>query len=67
MTTAAIDLAVLLGKGHHKLAVKSFYKGEPFYNFITVKLTTDTEELSLEFRNQIETDRSEINFELDLI
>ena len=67
MTTPAIDLAALLGKGHHKLAVKSFYNGEPFYNFITVKLTTDTEELSLEFRNQLETDRSEINFELDLI
>ena len=66
-TTPAVDLAALLGKGKHKLAVKSFYCGEPFYNFIAVKLLTDTGEVTLEFRNQLEPDRSEINFELELI
>ena len=67
MTTQTVDLSALLGKGHHKVAIKSYYKGEPFYNFITVKLTTDSGEYSLEFRNQLEADRSEINFELTLI
>ena len=66
-TTNPVDLAKLLGKGHHHLAIKSFYKNEPFYNFMTVKLTTDDGEYSLEFRNQLESDRSEINFELELI
>ena len=66
-TTAPVDLAKLLGKGHHRIAIKSFYKNEPFYSFVTVKLTTDAGEYSLEFRNQLENDRSEINFELDLI
>ena len=66
-TTAPVDLAALLGRGHHHVAIKSYYKNEPFYNFITVKLTTDSGEYSLEFRNQLESDRSEINFELDLI
>ena len=66
-TTAPVDLAKLLGKGRHHVAIKSFYKNEPFYNFMTVKLTTDKGEYSLEFRNQLESDRSEINFELDII
>ena len=63
-TTAPVDLAALLGKGRHRLAVKSFYRHEPFYNFVMVKLTTDQGERTLEFRNQLETDRSEITWEL---
>ena len=63
-TTPPVDLAALLGKGHHRVAVKSFYKHEPFYNFVMVKLTTDDGERTLEFRNQLESDRSEIIWEL---
>ena len=48
----------------HRLAVKSFYRHEPFYNFVMVKLTADEGECALEFRNQLECDRSEINWEL---
>ena len=66
-TTAPVDLAAVLGKGRHRVAIKSYYKHEPFYSFITVKLSTDSGEYSLEFRNQLESDRSEINFELELI
>ena len=65
-TTAPVDLAALLGKGRHHIAVKSFYKNEPFYNFVMVKLITDQGEQVLEFRNQLESDRSEITWELTI-
>ena len=66
-TTPPVDLAALLGPGKHHVAVKSYYHGEPFYSFITARLTTDAGEYALEFRNQLEPDRSELNFELTLI
>ncbi|MCI5779796.1 MAG: hypothetical protein MR051_08310, partial [Lentisphaeria bacterium] len=50
-TTPPVDLAALLGPGKHHVAVKSYYHGEPFYSFITVRLTTDAGECALEFRN----------------
>lgn len=61
-----IDLVKLLGKGTHKLAVKSFYQGLPFYNFVTVRLYCDDGYRELEFRNQLETDRSQITFEITI-
>lgn len=64
--TAPVDLAALLGKGHHCVAVKSFYRHQPFYNFVMVKLITDSGEHTLEFRNQLESDRSQITFELEI-
>ena len=66
-TTPPVDLAALLGPGKHHVAVKSYYHGGPFYNFVTARLTTDAGEYALEFRNQLEPDRSELNFELTLI
>jgi hypothetical protein len=65
-SSVEIDLAELLGKGTYKLAVKSFYLGLPFYNFITVRLTTDAGKSELEFRNQLEIDRSQITFEITI-
>ena len=65
--TPEIDLVALLGRGKHQLRVKSFYHGEPFYSFVTARLATDKGVFPLEFRNQIESDRSELNFELDLV
>ena len=66
-TTPPVDLAALLGPGKHHVVVKSYYHGGSFYNFITVLLTTDAGEYALEFRNQLEPDRSELHFELRLI
>lgn len=36
------------------------------YNFVMVKLITDSGEYSLEFRNQLEGDRSQITFDLEI-
>ena len=65
-----LKLKPLLGKGVHKLAVRSFHlpDGEPFYSFLMVQLSKDGKNLSREiiYLNELEADRSCVNFSIDI-
>lgn len=62
--SASVALKPLLGAGHHRLAVQSFYFGQPFYSLLTLLLRADDgQERQMEFWSDLEPDRSCITWE----
>ena len=62
--SAPIALKPLLGTGLHRLAVQSFYFGQPFYSLLTLLLRADDgQEMPMEFWSDLEPDRSCITWE----
>mgnify|MGYP000988283419 CR=1 FL=1 len=70
-TAPAIELNGLLGPGTHRLALRSFHQGEPFYSFCHATLSpvpeaADPRARRLVFMNEVEADRSRLTFTVNL-
>ena len=66
----AICLNLLLEPGHHRLAIHSTHKGEPYYIFCQVELARncrfDQGVRLIQFLNDLEPDRSYLRFDVDV-
>ncbi len=69
-----ISLKEIVGSGKKKLAIFSTHRGElyyagvPFYSFMTASLakTPDGEASVVEFRNELESDRAYLHFDVEI-
>ena len=62
--SSPVCLNTILGAGTHRLAVQSFYFGQPFYSLLTLLFQADDgEEQPMEFWSDLEPDRSCITWE----
>lgn len=66
-----VNLHDILPSGKHRLGIRSWHLGEPFYSFVSVVISpgADREMLgayTLDFKNEIEPDRSCITFSVEL-
>jgi hypothetical protein len=62
----------ILPPGMHRLGIKSIHLGEPFYSFISLTLSpshnkNDSGAYKLEFFNEIDSDRSCLKFNINMI
>ena len=69
-----IPLREIVGAGQHKLLLRSLHRGEqyyvnsPFYSFVILEIARepDRPEYRIEFMNELEEDRSELHFSLEI-
>lgn len=67
-----IPLRGILGKGEHKLLLRSLHRGEqyyvnsPFYSFVILEIAREPgcPDYRIEFMNELESERSELHFDL---
>ena len=62
-------LSSLLPPGRHRLAVQSFYEGQPFYSLVEARLFNPEhpeEEYTVMFNNALDADRSILSWETEI-
>ena len=67
-----IPLREIVGKGEHKLLLRSLHRGEqyyvnsPFYSFVILEIAREPgcPDYRIEFMNELEYERSELHFDL---
>jgi len=70
-----IPLREIVGTGEHKLLLRSLHRGDlyyvnsPFYSFVILEFAREAgrPEYRIEFMNELETERSELHFNLNVL